>query len=115
MRALAATAQLTGKRRERRHRDDNIWGYLWAKSLWRHALRDARGQRFDRGRLALPQYFGLWKALGSEVMAVAAAEKARPMGFNGFEPPPSPWEPSARRPALDRRDGRAQPQIREVA
>jgi 2-dehydropantoate 2-reductase len=66
---------------------DNIWGYLWAKlgygsllfgtALTNDSIADA---------LALPDYFDLWKAIGSEVMAVAAAEKAKPLGFNGFDP-----------------------------
>jgi 2-dehydropantoate 2-reductase len=66
---------------------DNIWGYLWAKlgygallfgtALTNESIADA---------LALPQYFGLWQALGSEIMAVAAAEKVKPLGFNGFDP-----------------------------
>ena len=66
---------------------DNIWGYLWAKlgygallfgtALTNDSIADA---------LALPQYFGLWHALGSEIMAVAAAEKVKPLGFNGFDP-----------------------------
>jgi len=53
----------------------------------------------------------------SEVMAVAGAEKARPMGFNGFSSPP-PSTAGSRAPAdprFDRRECRAQPQIREVA
>jgi 2-dehydropantoate 2-reductase len=66
---------------------DNIWGYLWAKlgygsllfgtALTNDSIADA---------LALPQYFDLWLAIGSEVMAVAAAEKVTPLGFNGFDP-----------------------------
>lgn len=66
---------------------DNIWGYLWAKlgygallfvtALTNDSIADA---------LAMPAYFDLYRAVGREVMAVAAAEKVRPMGFNGFDP-----------------------------
>jgi 2-dehydropantoate 2-reductase len=66
---------------------DNIWGYLWAK-LGYGALLFATALTNDSiaDGLALPQYFDLWRALGSEVMAVAKAEKVRPLGFNGFDP-----------------------------
>jgi 2-dehydropantoate 2-reductase len=66
---------------------DNIWGYLWAK-LGYGAMLFATALTNDSiaDGLALPQYFGLWHALGSEVMAVAKAEKVRPLGFNGFDP-----------------------------
>jgi 2-dehydropantoate 2-reductase len=66
---------------------DNIWGYLWAK-LGYGAMLFATALTNDSiaDGLALPQYFDLWYALGCEVMAVAKAEKVRPLGFNGFEP-----------------------------
>jgi 2-dehydropantoate 2-reductase len=66
---------------------DNIWGYLWGKlgygallfatALTNESIADA---------LALPKYFTLYHKLGSEIMAVAEAERIRPEGFNGFDP-----------------------------
>jgi 2-dehydropantoate 2-reductase len=66
---------------------DNIWGYLWGKlgygallfatALTNESIADA---------LAAPRHFALYRALASEVMAVALAEGIRPEGFNGFDP-----------------------------
>ncbi|MBL8837379.1 MAG: 2-dehydropantoate 2-reductase [Alphaproteobacteria bacterium] len=66
---------------------DNIWGYLWGKlgygallfvtALTNDSIADA---------LAMPEHGRLYHALGCEVMAVAAAEKVRCEGFNGFDP-----------------------------
>jgi 2-dehydropantoate 2-reductase len=66
---------------------DNIWGYLWGKlgygallfatALTNESIADA---------LASPRHFALYRALGSEVMAVALAEGMKPEGFNGFDP-----------------------------
>jgi 2-dehydropantoate 2-reductase len=66
---------------------DNIWGYLWGKLAY-GALLFATALTNDSiaDALALPQYFALYRALGAEILRVAAAEKVRPEGFNGFHP-----------------------------
>jgi 2-dehydropantoate 2-reductase len=80
---------------------DNIWGYLWAK-LGYGALLFGTALTNDSiaDGLALPQYVGLWHALGCEIMAVAAAEKVKPLGFNGFDP--AAFTPGAKRADLQR-------------
>lgn len=66
---------------------DNIWGYLWGKLAYGAMLfAQALGQDSIAGSLGNPALFGLWRALGAEVMAVAAAEGVTPEGFNGFDP-----------------------------
>jgi 2-dehydropantoate 2-reductase len=66
---------------------DNIWGYLWGKLAY-GALLFATALTNDSiaDALALPQYFALYRALGAEILRVAAAEGVRPEGFNGFHP-----------------------------
>jgi len=66
---------------------DNIWGYLWGKLAY-GALLFATALTNDSiaDALALPPYFALYRALGAEVLGVAAAERVRPEGFNGFDP-----------------------------
>jgi 2-dehydropantoate 2-reductase len=66
---------------------DNIWGYLWGKLAY-GALLFATALTHDSiaDALALPDYFPLYRALGAEILRVAAAEKVRPEGFNGFDP-----------------------------
>ncbi len=66
---------------------DNIWGYLWGKlaygaMLFATALTtDSMADNFaDLAR------FPAFNRLGREVMAVAAARKVRPLGFDGFDP-----------------------------
>jgi 2-dehydropantoate 2-reductase len=80
---------------------DNIWGYLWGKLAYGAMLfAQALGQDSIAGALGNPRLFGLWRALGAEVMAVAAAEGVRPEGFNGFDPTafmPGATEAAARR------------------
>lgn len=66
---------------------DNIWGYLWGKMgygslLFASALTPASIVEVLDSRSARP----LLTALAREVMAVAAAERVTPMGFNGYEP-----------------------------
>ena len=65
----------------------NIWGYLWGK-LGYGALLFATALTNDSiaDALALPQYRALYRELGAEIMAIAAAEKVAPEGFNGFDP-----------------------------
>jgi len=66
---------------------DNIWGYLWGK-LGYGALLFATALTNDSiaDALANPADAALYHAIGSEVMAVAAAERVKPEGFNGFDP-----------------------------
>ncbi len=66
---------------------DDIWSWLWGKlgygaMLFGTALTmDSMADNFaDAERRAA------WRALGREVMAVAAAKGVSPRGFNGFEP-----------------------------
>ena len=66
---------------------DDIFAYLWGKlgygallfgtALTNESIADA---------LASPRHLPVYKALGNEVMAVAAAKGVTPMGFNGFDP-----------------------------
>jgi 2-dehydropantoate 2-reductase len=66
---------------------DNIWGYLWGKMgygalLFATALtNDSMSDALER-----PQHFAVFRALGCEVMALAAAQGIAPLGFNGFDP-----------------------------
>lgn len=66
---------------------DNIWGYLWGKmgygallfgtALTPDSMSDA---------MARPAHREAYRALGREVMQLAAHEGASPLGFNGFDP-----------------------------
>ena len=66
---------------------DNIWGYLWGKmsygsllfctALTPDSMSDAMGR---------PQHRAAYRALGHEVMTLAAHEGVAPLGFNGFDP-----------------------------
>ncbi len=66
---------------------ENIWGYLWGKMGY-GALLFATALTPDSivEVLDSPPERPALTALASEVMAVAAAEGARPMGFNGYDP-----------------------------
>jgi 2-dehydropantoate 2-reductase len=66
---------------------DDIWGYLWGKMGY-GALLFATALTPDSmsDAMARPGHRDVYEALGHEVMALAAAEGARPMGFNGFDP-----------------------------
>lgn len=66
---------------------DNIWGYLWGK-LGYGALLFATALTNDSMSDALerPQHYPVFRALGREVMALAAAQGVKPIGFNGFDP-----------------------------
>ena len=65
----------------------DIWAYLWGKlgygallfgtALTNESIADA---------LASPRHLPVYRQLGNEVMAVAAAKGVTPMGFNGFDP-----------------------------
>ena len=66
---------------------DNIWGYLWGKMgygamLFAEALTDAS----IVDTLDDPSVQPVLTALAQEVMQVAAAHGASPVGFNGFDP-----------------------------
>ncbi|AJY44846.1 ketopantoate reductase family protein [Martelella endophytica] len=66
---------------------DNIWGYLWGKmgygsllfctALTPDSMSDA---------MARPKHRVVYEKLGHEVMKLAEAEGASPLGFNGFDP-----------------------------
>lgn len=66
---------------------DDIFAYLWGKlgygallfgtALTNESIADA---------LASKRHLSVYRALGNEVMAVAAAKGVKPMGFNGFDP-----------------------------
>ena len=66
---------------------DNIWGYLWGKMGY-GALLFATALTDDSmaDAMARPAHFAVFRALGAEVMALAAAQGIRPVGFNGFDP-----------------------------
>jgi 2-dehydropantoate 2-reductase len=100
-RAAVVVGEIDGSIRERTrqmHRDlaifepgavltDNIWGYLWGKlaygaMLFATALTtDSMTANFED-----PQRFVVFDRLAREVMAVAAARRVVPIGFNGFDP-----------------------------
>lgn len=73
---------------------DNIWGYLWGKlaygaMLFATALTtDSMTENFADPRRTI-----VFETLAREVMAVAAARKITPVGFNGFDP--ASFAPSA--------------------
>ena len=66
---------------------DNIWGYLWGKmgygallfctALTPDSMSDA---------MARPEHRAAYRALGHEVVTLAAHEGVAPLGFNGFDP-----------------------------
>ena len=95
----------------------NIWGYLWGKLGYGAMLfAQALGEKGIADCLARPELLPLWRALGSEAIAVARAEGVTPLGFNGFDP--AAFSPGATRGAgrgLRRRDGRIQPPQRQDA
>lgn len=65
----------------------NIWGYLWGKLGYGSMLfAQALGEKGIADCLARPELLPLWRALGSEAIAVARAEGVEPLGFNGFDP-----------------------------
>jgi 2-dehydropantoate 2-reductase len=73
----------------------DIWAYLWGKlgygallfatALTNESIADA---------LASERHRPVFRALGEEVMRVAAAKGAKPRGFNGFDP--AAFQPGAR-------------------
>jgi 2-dehydropantoate 2-reductase len=79
----------------------DIWAYLWGKlgygallfatALTNESIADA---------LASERHRPVYRALGSEVMEVAARKGVSPMGFNGFDP--AAFRPGADEEALNR-------------
>ncbi len=79
----------------------DIWAYLWGKlgygallfatALTNESIADA---------LASERYRLVYRALGSEVMEVAARKGVSPIGFNGFDP--AAFRPGADEEALKR-------------
>ena len=78
---------------------DDIWAYLWGK-LGYGALLFGTALTNDSIADALDSkpHLPVWKALGGEVMQVAAKKKANPLGFNGFSP--EAFAPGGSAPAL---------------
>ena len=83
---------------------DNIWGYLWGKMgygamLFAEALTDASIVETLGDSAVQP----VLAALAREVMEVATAHGARPVGFNGFDPAAfmPGAEPAAARASFD--------------
>jgi 2-dehydropantoate 2-reductase len=65
----------------------NLFGYLWGKLGYASMLfAQGLGEKGIADCLARPELLGLWRAMGGEVMRVAAAEGVQPLGFNGFDP-----------------------------
>lgn len=77
----------------------DIWAYLWGKlgygsllfgtALTNESIADA---------LASERHRPVWRAIGQEVMRVAAAKGIEPKGFNGFDP--AAFRPGASKEAL---------------
>jgi 2-dehydropantoate 2-reductase len=66
---------------------DDIWSYLWGKLAYGSFLfAQALGQASIADCLARPELLPVWRALGAEVLSVAAAEGVKARGFNGFDP-----------------------------
>ncbi|MBV8915662.1 MAG: 2-dehydropantoate 2-reductase [Acetobacteraceae bacterium] len=66
---------------------DDIWSYLWGKLGYGAMLfAQALGDKGIADCLARPELLPVWRALGSEAVAVAEAEGVEPRGFNGFDP-----------------------------
>lgn len=84
---------------------DNIQGFLWGKLAY-GAMLFATALNMDSmaDNFADPERFPVWRRLGGEVMAVAAASGVTPMGFDGFSPAsfaPGAPESMARRSIAD--------------
>jgi 2-dehydropantoate 2-reductase len=66
---------------------DNIFGYLWGKAGYGSILKaSALDNDSIADFIAAPGRRALIVALVREILAVAAAEKVRVLGFNGFDP-----------------------------
>jgi len=79
---------------------DNIWGYLWGKMGYGSLLfASALTAASIVDVLDSPEARLVLTALAREVMAVAAAERVTPMGFNGYDP--TAFGPSGTGAAID--------------
>ena len=84
---------------------DNIWGYLWGKLAY-GAMLFATALNMDSmaDNFAGTDRFPVWRELGREVMATAAARGVSPVGFDGFDPAsflPSASEAATRQSVAD--------------
>jgi 2-dehydropantoate 2-reductase len=84
---------------------DNIWGFLWGKLAY-GAMLFATALNMDSmaDNFADERRFPVWRKLGGEVMAVAAARGVTPVGFDGFNPAsfaPSSPDSAARQSVAD--------------
>lgn len=65
----------------------DIWSFLWGKLAYAALLyAQAAGEASIAACLDRPELVPLWRALTSEINAVAAAEGVVPRAFNGFDP-----------------------------
>ncbi|MBR0650344.1 NAD(P)-binding domain-containing protein [Roseomonas terrae] len=68
---------------------DNVFGYLWGKAAYGAILKtSALTNDSIADFIADPARKALILAFVREILSVAAAEKARPLGFDGFDPLP---------------------------
>ncbi len=68
---------------------NDIWAYLWGKLSYGAMLfATALNMESMAANFADPARAKVWKTLGREVMAVAAARGVTPIGFAGFDPLP---------------------------
>ena len=86
---------------------DNIWGYLWAKLAYGSMLvATALNMDSMADNFATPERSVVFRTLGAEVLAVAAARGVTPVGFDCFDP--ASFDPGASeetsREGLDRLD-----------
>ncbi len=66
---------------------DNVWGYLWGKLAYGAMLfGTALTPESMAANFADPARLPAWRALGREVMAVAARRGVVPVGFGAFRP-----------------------------
>jgi 2-dehydropantoate 2-reductase len=66
---------------------EDIASYLWGKLVYGAFLfAQATGDLGIADCLARPELLPLWRRLGAEINAVAAAIGVTPRGFNGYEP-----------------------------
>jgi 2-dehydropantoate 2-reductase len=79
----------------------DIWSYLWGKLGYGSLLfATALTNESIADALASERHLPVYRALGHEVMRVAAEKGVRPVGFNGFDP--SAFQPGADDAALKR-------------
>lgn len=65
----------------------DIWAYVWGKLGFALMLTaQALGQRPIIACFEEPELLPLWRALGTEIAALAAAQSIRPHAFDGYDP-----------------------------